>query len=249
MLLLLVAFVGGLLTVLSPCVLPVLPVLMSGTVGGAGRPLGIIAGFVGSFVVLTLFVATLVNAFGLSPDAIRWGAVLLLFTFGLVLAVPALHIRFELWASRSIPQTKIPQTKTSQRDGFLGGFLIGLTLGVVWTPCVGPILASVITLALSGEITFFAGLVTLIYALGVSLPMFGVMVWGRKLLHRPALLGRLGQIQQVFGVVLLLFALGMVFGVDKSFQTFLVERLPALQQLSFLEDLDVVQKQIEQKLP
>lgn len=244
MLLLLVAFFGGLLTVLSPCVLPVLPVLLSGSVGGRGRPVGIIAGFIGSFVLLTLFLATLVNALGLSVDALRWGAVALLLLFGLTLAVPALQLRFELLAARALPQRR-----DSSGDGFLGGVLVGVTLGVVWTPCVGPILASVTTLALSGEVTGFAAAVTLAYALGVAIPMLAVMWGGRRLLHRPALLNQLGGIQRAFGVVLMLFAVGMVFGVDRRIQTALVENLPALQQLTFLEEMPAVQRQLEQTLP
>ena len=245
MLLLLVAFLGGVLTVLSPCVLPVLPVLLSGTVGGRGRPLGIIAGFIGSFVLLTLFLASVVSALNLSPDLIRWVATFLLLGFGLTLAVPALQHRFELARSRSLPQRR-----PGDRDGFLGGVLVGVTLGVVWTPCVGPILASVTTLALSGQVTGFAFAATLAYALGVAVPMLGVMLGGRRLLHRPALLGRLGQLQQVFGAVLVVFAVGMVFGVDRQVQTLLVERLPALQQLTFLEESDAVQQQLQrQQLP
>jgi cytochrome c biogenesis protein CcdA len=244
-LLLLVAFLGGVLTVLSPCVLPVLPVLLSGTVGGRGRPLGIIAGFIGSFVLLTLFLASVVSALNLSPDLIRWVATFLLLGFGLTLAVPALQHRFELAMSRSLPQRR-----PGDRDGFLGGVLVGVTLGVVWTPCVGPILASVTTLALSGQVTGFAVAATLAYALGVAVPMLGVMLGGRRLLHRPALLGRLGQLQQVFGAVLVVFAVGMVFGVDRQVQTLLVERLPALQQLTFLEESDAVQQQLQrQQLP
>jgi cytochrome c biogenesis protein CcdA len=242
--LLLVAFLGGLLTVLSPCVLPVLPVLLSGAVGGRGRPPGIIAGFTGSFVLLTLFLATLVGTLNLSVEALRWGAVALLLLFGLTLAVPALQRRFEVLAARTLPQGA-----GRGGDGFAGGVLVGATLGVVWTPCVGPILASVTTLALSGQVTAFAAAVTVVYALGVALPMLGVMWGGRRLLHRPALLARLGGIQQAFGVVLMLFAAGMVFGVDRRVQTALVENLPALQQLTFLEETPAVQRQLERTLP
>ena len=127
MLLLLVAFLGGVLTVLSPCVLPVLPVLLSGTVGGRGRPLGIIAGFIGSFVLLTLFLASVVSALNLSPDLIRWVATFLLLGFGLTLAVPALQHRFELAMSRSLPQRR-----PGDRDGFLGGVLVGVILSALF---------------------------------------------------------------------------------------------------------------------
>ncbi|WP_309570093.1 cytochrome c biogenesis CcdA family protein [Deinococcus sp.] len=242
MLLILVAFVGGLLTVLSPCVLPVLPVLLSGTVGGSRRPPGIIVGFIGSFVLLTLFLASIVGALNLSPDTIRWVAIALLFTFGLTLAVPALQTRFEIAMSRATPQRQGKDT-----DGFLGGVLVGATLGIVWTPCVGPILASVTTLALSGKVNAFAAAVTLSYALGVAVPMLGVMWGGRKLLHRPALLGRLGKIQQAFGVVLVLFAVGMVFGIDRKAQTILVDAIPALQNLTFLEETAAVKQELKQQ--
>lgn len=244
MLLLLIAFVGGLLTVASPCVLPVLPVLLSGTVGGRARPGGIVAGFVASFVVLTLFLSALVGALNLSPDALRWGAVALLFVFGLTLAVPELQRRFERWAARAVPQRT-----GGGGDGFWGGVLVGLTLGLVWTPCVGPILASVTTLALSGSVTAFAAAVTLAYALGVSVPMLLIMRGGRALLGRvPALMNNLSGLQRGFGVVLALFAVGMAFGLDRAAQTFIVEHVPYVQKLTFLEEAQPIQQQVERDL-
>ena len=125
--------------------------------------------------------------------------------------------------------------------------LVGATLGVVWTPCVGPILASVTTLALSGQVTGFAVAATVAYAAGVALPMLGVMWGGRRLLHRPALLSRLGGIQQAFGVVLVVFAVGMAFGVDRRAQTALVNAVPALQNLTFLEETAAVQTELERQ--
>ncbi|MEF2280455.1 cytochrome c biogenesis CcdA family protein [Deinococcus sp. YIM 134068] len=242
MLLLLVAFLGGVLTVVSPCVLPVLPVVLSGTVGGRARPWGIIAGFIGSFVLLTLFLGTLVGALGLSADLLRWGAVALLFTFGLTLAIPALGGRFEQLAARAIPQG----SAWGGGDGLVGGLLVGATLGLVWTPCVGPILASVTTLALSGQVTGFAAAVTTAYALGVALPMFAVMAGGRRLLTRmPALLRNLGGLQRAFGGVLALFALGMALGVDRAAQTLIVERVPYVQNLTFLEESGTVRGQLD----
>ena len=244
MLLLLIAFLGGVLTVASPCVLPVLPVLLSGTVGGRARPAGITVGFIGSFVLITLFLATIVSALGLSPDALRWMAVALLFTFGLTLAIPAIQQRFELLAARAVPQRQ-----SANSDGFFGGMMVGATLGLVWTPCVGPILASVTTLALSGTVTAFAAAVTLSYAVGVAVPMLAIMRGGRALLTRvPALMNNLSGIQRAFGVVLALFAVGMAFGLDRVAQTFIVERVPYVQQLTFLEENDSVQKQVERNL-
>jgi cytochrome c-type biogenesis protein len=238
-LLLLVAFVGGLLTVLSPCILPVLPVLLSGTVGGRGRPLGIVTGFVGSFVLFTLFLSTLVSALHLSPDALRWAAITLLLIFGLTLMVPALHSGFERLTARLQPRHT-----AGTADGFAGGLLLGATLGLIWTPCVGPVLASVITLALSNQVTAFAAAVTLAYALGVAAPMFAVMLGGQRLSRLPALSRNLERLQQVFGSVLVLFALGMVFGLDRTVQTYIVEHVPYVQGLTSLENAPAVQKEL-----
>ena len=239
MLLLLVAFAGGLLTVLSPCVLPVLPVLLSGTVGGRGRPLGIVAGFVGSFVLFTLFLSTVVGALHLSPDALRWAAIALLLIFGLTLMVPALHAAFERGAARIQPRRT-----SGNSDGFGGGLLVGATLGLIWTPCVGPVLGSVITLALSNQVTAFAAAVTLLYALGVALPMLAVMLGGQRLSRLPTLTRNLERLQQVFGAVLVLFAVGMVFGLDRTVQTYIVEHVPYAQQLTFLENTPAVQREL-----
>jgi len=245
MLLLLIAFLGGVLTVLSPCVLPVLPVLLSGTVGGPARPAGIVVGFLGSFVLLTLFLASLVSFLPVGADTLRWLAVALLFVFGLTLAVPGFQRRFGEVAARAVPQ-RTP----GNGNGFVGGVLVGATLGLVWTPCVGPILASVTTLALSGQVTAFAAAVTLAYALGVALPMLAVMRGGRALLRRvPALMSNLGRVQQAFGLVLAVFAVGMAFGVDRAAQTFIVEHVPYVQRLTFLEDSRAVQGQLDKTLP
>ena len=244
MLLLLLAFLGGVLTVASPCVLPVLPVLLSGTVGGRARPGGIVLGFIGSFVLITLFLASVVGTLNLSPDALRWVAVALLFVFGLTLALPAAQRRFEVLAARAVPQCR-----AGQSDGFLGGLMVGATLGLVWTPCVGPILASVTTLALSSAVTAFAALITLAYALGVAVPMLAIMRGGRALLMRvPALMNNLSGLQRAFGVVLALFAVGMAFGLDKAAQTFIVERVPYVQNLTFLENSAKVQQQLDKDL-
>lgn len=244
MLLLLVAFAGGLLTVLSPCVLPVLPVLLSGTVGGRGRPLGIVAGFVGSFVLFTLFLSTVVSALHLSSELLRWAAIALLLVFGVTLMVPALHAGFERLTARLHPRHPSGSAGGLWGDGLGGGLLLGATLGLIWTPCVGPVLGSVITLALSNQVTAFAAVVTLVYALGVALPMLAVMLGGQRLSRLPALNRNLERLQQVFGAVLLLFAVGMGFGLDRAAQTYIVEHVPSAQGLTFLEDAPAVQREL-----
>jgi cytochrome c-type biogenesis protein len=224
------AFLSGMITVASPCVLPVLPFLLSGSIGGRARPYGIIAGFVVSFTLVTLFLGAVVQFLGVSPDALRMVSVVMLVTFGLLLAVPFLHQFYERFSGAALAgvQSNIQSSAASTTNqGFVGGLMVGLTLGLLWTPCVGPIMASVITLALSGSVTAQAVATTLAFSLGTALPMLAVMLGGRKLLGRiPALMQNLGRVQQGFGVVLVIFAVGIGFGYDRAFQSWFLDTFP-----------------------
>ncbi|MDX2003772.1 MAG: cytochrome c biogenesis CcdA family protein [Meiothermus sp.] len=226
------AFLSGIVTVASPCVLPVLPFLLSGSIGGRLRPYGIVAGFVLSFTLLTLFLSALVGALGIPADTLRMVSVVMLLGFGLVLLVPQLHRLYEGTASRSLGGLK-----QVQGDGFWGGALVGLTLGVLWSPCVGPIMAGVISLALSGNLTGQAAFTTLAFSLGTAIPMLAVMLGGRKLLGRvPWLMNNLGRVQRGFGVVMVLFAVGFFFGADRAVQTWVLDTFP--QYEAFLTRLE-----------
>jgi cytochrome c biogenesis protein CcdA len=216
------AFLSGIVTVASPCVLPVLPFLLSGSVGGRMRPYGIILGFILSFTAFTLFLSSIVSALQIPPDALRYVSIALLLGFGLVLVVPALHKVYEGLTSRSLSGLK-----QVQGDGFWGGVAVGATLGVLWTPCVGPIMASVITLALSGKVTAQAAFVTVAFSIGTAIPMLLVMLGGRRLLNRiPWLMNRLPQVQRGFGLVMVLFAVAFFFNVDRSIQSWVLDTFP-----------------------
>ncbi len=220
------AFLSGILTVASPCVLPVLPFLLSGSLGGKSRPYGIIAGFIASFTLFTLFLSAIVQALGVSPDALRFLSIGLLLCFGLVLCVPVLHTWYERVSSRAMGG--LSQLGQGQNDGFFGGMMVGATLGLLWTPCVGPIMASVITLALSNAVTFQAFVVTLGFSVGTAIPMLAVMLGGRTLLTKVSwLTNNLARVQQVFGLVLVVFAIGTAFNVDRAFQTWVLDTFPA----------------------
>jgi cytochrome c-type biogenesis protein len=229
------AFLSGIITVASPCVLPVLPFLLSGSIGGKARPYGIVAGFVVSFTLVTLFIGAVVQALGIAPDVLRTVSVAMLLVFGLLLAVPFLHQFYERLSSRAVAgiQGSVQGNGiNSQNNGFVGGVLVGLTLGLLWTPCVGPIMASVITLALSGAVTAQAIATTVAFSLGTALPMLAVMLGGRKLLNRvPLLMQNLGRVQQGFGVVLVVFAIGIGFGYDRAFQSWFLDTFPGYSEV------------------
>lgn len=113
------------------------------------------------------------------------------------------------------------------KHGFLGGIIIGLSLGLLWTPCVGPILASVISLAITGTVTLQAFVITLSYSLGTSIPMFIIMIGGQRLLKSaPWLLSNSARIQKAFGVVMIITAIGIFFNLDRKFQTFILDTFP-----------------------
>ena len=155
-----IGFLAGVVTAISPCVLPVLPILLAG--GATGRkPLRIVAGLVASFVVFTLFAAWLLDKLGLPADFLRNLAIALLFLVAATLLVP----RLALWIERPFARL----TRASARGG--GGFLLGASLGLVFVPCAGPVLAAVTVVAANNDVGWRASLLTLAYALGAAVPM------------------------------------------------------------------------------
>lgn len=245
LILILFAFIGGIVTILSPCILPILPVVLSGSVGGGKqKPLGIVTGFVGSFTFFTLFLSTIVQATGLSADALRNVSVIIILFFGISLLIPKVQVWIEQAFSKLA--NKIPKAKASG-SGFVDGLLVGLSLGLIWTPCVGPILASVISLALTGSVNGAAAIITFAYALGTAIPMLAITYGGRQLLNKvPWLLQNTANIQKIFGVLMIITAIAIFFNVDRQFQTYILEVFPEYGDgLTSLEDNDLVQQQLD----
>ncbi len=223
------AFVSGVVTILSPCILPVLPIVLSGGVGGGkARPFGVLGGFVASFTLFTLTLTAIVQATGIPADSLRTVAVVLMVVLGAVMIVPTLRDRFELLSSRlaNLGQRSGPRAR-GVASGFWGGIPVGLGLGLVWTPCVGPIMASVIGLALTRRVDGGSVLITLAYSLGTSVPMLAVMFGGRALLARvPALTRNAAAIQRGFGALMILIAVAIGFGWDRRFQSAVLTAMP-----------------------
>jgi cytochrome c biogenesis protein CcdA/thiol-disulfide isomerase/thioredoxin len=178
--LLAVAFVAGVATFLSPCVLPVLPVIAVGTVGG-GRPraVALTVGLIASFTLFTLLASRLLDALGLPADALRNAAIAVLAIVGVALLVPRLA---ELAGRPFARLASLGGPLTRQREGIGGGLVLGIGLGLVWTPCAGPILAAVTALAAERRLSLDAALVTFVYALGAGLPLLAVALAGHRAL-------------------------------------------------------------------
>ena len=230
--LMLFAFISGVITILSPCILPILPVVLAGSVGGGkARPFGIVLGFIVSFTVFTLTLTFIVQAFGIPQDALRIAAVVVLVLFGLVMIVPWLKNGFMMLMSNlaniGSGMTSGNKSKDQSNKGFWSGIPVGLSLGLVWTPCVGPIMASVTALALTQKLNTTSAIITFTYTLGTSIPMLAIMLGGRGLIKRvPWLLQNTENIQKVFGGLMILVGLLIGFGWDRSFQTMVLKAFP-----------------------
>ncbi len=238
------AFLSGMVTILSPCILPVLPIVLSGSVGGKGRPLGVVTGFIASFSLFTLILSTIVQTLQIPPDTLRVVALIVITGFGLVLVIPQLQLKFEMMASRII---KI--RKSSDKNGFFGGVMVGASLGMIWTPCVGPIMASVIGLAVTQQVDGGAVLIVVAYSLGTSLPMLGIMAGGRQLIQRfPKLSANTRNIQRVFGILMIIVGLSIGVGMDRRFQTIVLKAFPKYGTgLTAFENNSVIQKALDKR--
>lgn len=246
-LLVIFAFLAGVVTILSPCILPLLPIILSSTLGGVElgklRPLGVVIGFILSFTFFTLFLSTIVRLSGIPVDTLRLFSVITIALFGISFLIPQFQLLIEQLFSkltRFAPKAKL-------KSGFGSGLVVGLSLGLLWTPCVGPILASVISLAITETVNFDAFIITLAYSLGTAIPMFAIMIGGQNVLTKvPWLVSNTANIQKAFGILMIITAIGIFANVDRKFQTFIIDRFPGYGVgLTKFEDIEPIRKQLE----
>jgi cytochrome c biogenesis protein CcdA/thiol-disulfide isomerase/thioredoxin len=226
--LLVFAILAGAGTALSPCVLPVLPALLSaGGVGGRRRPLGIVVGLSITFTVTIVGVAKVVDGVGLGSDPLRIVAVVVLLGFGIVLLLPMLAARIEAPLSRL---ARFGPRSTG--DGFLSGLLVGGALGFVYTPCASPILAAVISVSAASGKTI---VIALAYALGSAFVLLALTLGGRRLFDRVREAGRGPLLQRALGTVMILTAVAIVTNLDVNFDQFVAQHIPDVNLTASLE--------------
>jgi len=209
-----VGLAAGVITALSPCVLPVLPIVLAGGATGR-RPLAIVAGLVGSFTVFTLGAAWLLDRLHLPDDFLRNLAIVLL----VLVAVTMLWPASGEWVSR-----RLAYLGRRPAGELGGGVLLGASLGLVFVPCAGPVLAAVTVLAAKGEVGFRAVVLTLSYAAGAAIPLLAIALLGRRASDR--LRSHAQAVRVVAGGLLLVAAGAIALGVDKDLQT----RVPGYTQ-------------------
>ncbi|HVT01600.1 MAG TPA: cytochrome c biogenesis protein DipZ [Patescibacteria group bacterium] len=223
------AFLSGLVTIAAPCIWPLLPiVLSSASLGGHRRPLGVTLGILISFGLITLSISYLVKLIGFDANLLRLIAVIILLFLGLTLLVPPLTRVVEGFVSRLAGKFGGTNTGT----GFWPGFLAGLALGVVWAPCAGPILATIATLSATRAVGFQIILVTIVYLIGVGIPLFIFSYAGQKFIQRSRVFNKYtGIVQKIFGIIIIITALLIFTNYDKVISANLLNAVPSYSNL------------------
>ena len=245
-----IGFLGGLITGISPCILPVLPVIF--LTGGAQsarfdkstdgpppasrwRPYLVVLGLITSFTIVTLVGSLILGALGLPQDIIRWVGIGVLVLIGVGLLIPAVERLLEK------PFSWIPQKEVSNRRN---GFAVGLALGAVFVPCAGPVLAAIIVAGSTGRSGIETIVLTASFAIGVAIPLLFFALAGRGLFERiKAFRSRERGLRIAAGVAMIALAVGLAFNVPQALQRLLPDYTAGLQDQ--LAGSDAVQKALD----
>jgi cytochrome c biogenesis protein CcdA/thiol-disulfide isomerase/thioredoxin len=229
-----IGFLAGVITAVSPCILPVLPIILAGGATGSSRrrPFAIVGGLVVSFTAFTLAASSLLSALGLPQDLLRDIAIALLFVLAATLLFPRVAYLLER------PLLFLTRRRAGETSG---GFALGLSLGLVFVPCAGPVLATISAVSAEHMIGFDTVLLTLAYALGAAVPMLLVALGGRRVAGRMRAQSR--NFRRAMGVVVAGAALAIVFNTAQSLQTALGGYTNAIQK--HVEDTPVARKHLD----
>src|SRR3990167_11297662 len=208
-----IAFLEGFALIISPCILPILPIILSGSLTGKKtRPLGITVGFIFTFACVTLFSRSLIQSLHISESAIRNTSLAILFFLGIVMVSTYLTDKFNLLTQRLTHVGNNLAIANNPQSGFWGGVVFGGLVGIIWTPCAGPILAAVIVQVVLQQTTWSSLLVVIAFALGAGLPMLGIALLGRHIIQALSYFKLRAQLfRKILGVIVLLTVIYLAF--------------------------------------
>ncbi|MEM9710393.1 MAG: cytochrome c biogenesis CcdA family protein [Pseudomonadota bacterium] len=221
-------YLAGLLTLINPCVLPVLPiVLASATHKSAWGPAALALGMSATFVVLGVAVNAVGLGIGLTPELISSVGAVLMIAFGAVLVVPRLSAAFAT-ATAGFSSGADAQIDHVGQGGLNGQVATGALLGAVWSPCIGPTLGGAIALASQGESLLWAGLIMVAFAAGVSTIILGLGYGARSVIarRRERLMAIAEKSRPIMGWVLIAVGAALLFGVHHRLEFWAIETLP-----------------------
>lgn len=230
------AWLAGVLTLINPCVLPLLPVIIAGSFQGDRHgPIYMAAGLTLSFTAVGVLVTAFGHLIGLDEQMINRIAAVLMIIFGVILLVPRAQ---EMLASATAPLASGANQKMTgaQTKGGMGQFYIGMLLGAVWSPCVGPTLGGAIGLAASGDGLLYAAITMLCFGLGVSTILLALSYGSRELLARrkDRLMRIMPWAKTIMGVAMIAVGLMLYFHLNRAIDSWLLDIMP-----TWLQDLSV----------
>jgi len=209
------ALFAGIATIASPCVLPILPILLGSAVAQSSRvrPLFIVAGFILTFAAFGMLLGVVSSRIELAQDVLRTVATVMLGLAGLMQLWP----RPYKWLMSKLdgPLQRIGASGNNAGSGNLGGLVMGMSLGAVWTPCAGPVLASILSLVAKAQDPAWSASLLLLYAAGAGVPMLTIAYGGQFMRGRVRQLARYTErLQQVFGLLVVLTAVAIYLQYD-----------------------------------
>ena len=230
------ALLAGVLTIASPCVLPILPIVLGTALNASDdtsvsrvRPLFIVGGFVLTFAAFGMLLAGFSQSVEIAHDTLRNVGIAVLGLAGLTMLW---RTPYEwLMARLSGPFDRIGAA-TGNGSSNLGGFALGMSLGAVWTPCAGPVLASILVLVAQAQDIGWSASLLLLYALGAGIPMLIIAYGGRFITSRVRAVARHARrLQQVFGALIVVTAIAIYFQYDVLFYAWISNFIPTLKGL------------------
>ena len=222
------AYAAGLLTLINPCVLPILPIVLASSLQASRHgPLAVAAGMSLSFVALGMFVTVLGRSFGITEETVADTGAVLMVGFGLILLVPQFSARFAV-ATAGVSARADAEIDGIDRQGIGGQVVGGMLLGAVWSPCIGPTLGGAIGLASQGESLFVAFAIMVFFALGVSTVIIALGYGARSALQRrQALMRRIAEKSRpILGGVFIAVGLAILFRFHHMAEAWAVQTLP-----------------------
>lgn len=207
---LLLAFIEGMALIVSPCILPVLPIVLSaGIDGGRKRPYGLILGFVLSFWIFTLLSRKLVLWLGIDTEVIRQVSFYGLLLFGLILLSETLSDKFSAFTQKLANAGQAATNRTAgQKGGLFSGFIVGIFIGLIWSPCVGPIIAAVLVQTIRQTSDLNSALLLAAFSIGVGVPMLLITLGGQKIMSKLDFFrAHTGLIRKILGIVIIVTVL------------------------------------------
>jgi len=229
------SYIAGLLTMINPCVLPLLPIIIASALQASKfGPLALAMGLVASFTVFGVSITAFGHLIGLDEQRLNQIAAIMMIVFGIILLIPRASTALAS-AAKPLADKADSRINHVQNDGLAGQAMIGVLLGAVWSPCVGPTLGGAIALANSGENLLQATLVMLVFGLGVASILLALAYGSREMVKaRGSALERImPYAKPIMGVTLLIVGLSLIFQLHHYIEIWFLDNMPVwLQDLS-----------------